>query len=142
MRPSRSLSSGWGMHRGGHGKLGSHWSSPQSALYTLPWEQASCACTTPQWSPAFPTALLLVLAAVPPAKGARLPCVKPQDWGTQYVVQSSLPRADLCPCILLFLRVPSLGHRPLPDRFSSLPTGFHVDLCYSLGTGVFLIVSS
>ena len=52
----------------------------------------------------------------------------------------SLPGEDLCPCNLSFPLSPLPGHRSWPDTF--LPTGFHVDISYSLGcTGVFLPVS-
>ena len=52
----------------------------------------------------------------------------------------SLPWEDLCPCNLSFPLSPLPGHRSWPDTF--LPTGFHVDISYSLGcTGVFLPVS-
>ena len=49
-------------------KSGGHWSSPHFTLYALSWEQAMCMHVSPVDSKLL-TALLLVLAAVQPARG-------------------------------------------------------------------------
>lgn len=94
-------------------KSGGHWSSPHFTLYALSWEQAMCMHVSPVDSKLL-TALLLVLAAVQPARGARLPCVKPQDWGTQYMAQTAHFPGLNCPPVFSFFPLSPLPGEKVP----------------------------
>lgn len=94
-----------------HGKSGGHWSRAHSTLYALSWEQAMCTHVCPVESKLL-TALLLVLAAVQPARGAQLPCVKPQDWGTRYMAQTvHFPGLNCGPVFSFFPLSPLPGEK-------------------------------
>lgn len=60
------------------------------------------------------TALLSVLAAVQPARAARLPCVKPQDWGTQYMAQTAHFPGLNCAPVFSFLPLSPLPGEKVP----------------------------
>lgn len=101
-------------------KSGGHWSSPHFTLYALSWEQATCMHVSPVDSKLL-TALLLVLAAVQPARGGSSSlCQAPGLGHPIYGSNCSLPRAELSACILLFSsESPPWGKGP--SLISSLP---------------------
>lgn len=59
-------------------------------VFNLPCfrNKQTCVCFS-QVELSLPTVLLLVPQALQPAKGAYLPYVRPQGWGTQYVAQTT-----------------------------------------------------
>lgn len=98
-------------------------------------------CTHKKAEPRLSSTLLLIPPALQPAKGTCVSCVKPQDWGTQYVDWNAHSPWRISPHVIsLFLRVPCQGHRL--NLITSLPAQLHVAFSYIPGcTGVFLPVS-
>ena len=69
--------------------------------------------------------LLLVPAALQPAKGAPLPCVGSHDWGTQYVAWTVHSPGQVSSWVIsLFFWLSSQRHRSQLDRLSSLISQF------------------
>ena len=137
-----SLSSGWGMYRGSGRKLASLFSLLWFQLPSPPCFGGKCVYTHSKADPRLSSALLLIPPALQPAKGTCVSCVRPQDWGTQYVgwnVHS--PRRILPLCNLPFPLSSLAGAQVKPDYFTSLPAQLHVDFSHIPGcTGLFLPV--
>lgn len=77
-----------------------------------------------------PASFLLVSMVLQPAKGACLPLMPPQDQGAQPVSLTAHYPEQVSAGVILFLWVPSQGHRSWPDRSSSLPTWLGVYLSW------------
>lgn len=123
-----------------------HSCSFQSTSSAVPQQQASKhAHTSQKQSLGFPSPPVNP-TALQRRKRAHLPCIRPEDWGAQWVAQTTdCPRRISTHVISLFLWVLSQRKRGIlrPEYFSSLPTQYHVDPSQSLGcTRVFLPVSS
>ena len=90
------------------------------SLPSLPVAEHAGTVSSPWAEFRIPTALLSVPLSLQPAKGACLLHVSPQNWGTQYVAQTTSSLGHISThAFSLFHWIPSHRNRSWPSHFSS-----------------------